>query len=341
MLKIFKYIAIFLAIGAIFCVAAYNQGINAVDDFGKDMVFVVGSGEGVDRIGQNLIEAGLIRSKLCFKIYIRRSGLQSVLQAGEYALNSSMSVKEIAAILSSGKSLNREREIKIIEGWNIDDIDRYLAENGVISKDAFAGLSKKEIGNWTFDFARPDFLKNAPDDARLEGYLFPDTYRIYRDAEAEDIIERMLLNFDAKLTPAARADIALKGKTIHDIIILASIVEKEVRGLEDKKIVAGILYKRLESGMKLEVDATINYITGKDNPSSAAEDLRIDSPYNTYKYQGLPPGPISNPGLDSILAAIYPEKSPYLFYLNRQDTGETIFGRNYEEHLRNKAKYLK
>ena len=191
------------------------------------------------------------------------------------------------------------------------------------------------------DIAKPDFLNDAPADANLEGYLFPDTYRIFRDATAEDIIAKMLDNFNGKLSPAMRADISKQGKSIHDIVVMSSIVEKEVRSAADKKIVAGILYKRLELGMKLEVDVTINYISGKNNPSSALEDLQIDSPYNTYKYYGLPPGPIANPGLDAIMAAIYPEKSPYLFYLNRQDTGETIFSKTYEEHLRNKAKYLK
>ncbi len=132
-----------------------------------------------------------------------------------------------------------------------------------------------------------------------------------------------------------------QNKTVHEIITLASIIEKEVRSEKDMALVAGILLKRLEIGMPLEVDSTINYITGKNDPSVQSVDLQINSPYNTYKNYGLPPGPISNPGLASIKAAVYPEESDYLFYLNRQDTGETIFSKNYDEHLTNKYKYLK
>jgi len=342
MLKGLRYIILLLIIGTLGFVLAYNLGVNApVSGAGKDTVFIVSPGEGVEKIGQNLFDAGLINSRLYFKIYVWRSGIQSDLKAGEYMLKTSLSIKEIASILVSGESLSREKEIKIIEGWKINDIEEYLVKNNLAPKNTFNELAKHDIGYWILDIAKPDFLNDAPADANLEGYLFPDTYRIFRDATAEDIIAKMLDNFNGKLSPAMRADISKQGKSIHDIVVMSSIVEKEVRSAADKKIVAGILYKRLELGMKLEVDVTINYISGKNNPSSALEDLQIDSPYNTYKYYGLPPGPIANPGLDAIMAAIYPEKSPYLFYLNRQDTGETIFSKTYEEHLRNKAKYLK
>ena len=175
----------------------------------------------------------------------------------------------------------------------------------------------------------------------LEGYLFPDTYRIYNDASADDILEKMLDNFDTKLSRELRDEIASQGKSIHDIVTMASIIEKEVAVKDDMAIVSGILYKRMEIGMRLEVDSSVNYVSGKSDPSVTYVDLQIDSPYNTYKYDGLPPGPICNPGLQAIQAAVYPGTSSYLFYLNRQDTGETIFSKNFDEHIRNKNKYLK
>ncbi len=179
-----------------------------------------------------------------------------------------------------------------------------------------------------------------PTSTGLEGYFFPDTYRIYKGAIYENLLKKALNNFWNKVEPLM-PEIKKQDKELADIIIMASLIEKEVSQIKDKKIVAGILYKRINIGMRLELDSTINYITGKNDPQASYFDLEKDSPYNTYKYYGLPPGPISCPGLSSIEAAIYPQDSPYLFYLNRQDNGKTIFSKTYAEHLKNKNKYLR
>ena len=197
------------------------------------------------------------------------------------------------------------------------------------------------MSNWQFSFTKPGFLDSVPKGVDLEGYLFPDTYRVFNDVSDEEIVKKLLNNFDKKLSPELRQKIARQGKTIHEIITMASIIEKEVSSEADRPIVAGILYKRIKNGMRLEVDSSINYITGKNDPGANYADLEIDSPYNTYKNYGLPPGPICNPGLAAIKAAVYPEESAYLFYLNRQDTGETIFSKTFDEHIKNKNKYLK
>ncbi len=309
-----------------------------VNKTGESKIFVVRSGESVKEISANLKKAGLIKSSRIFNFYIWFNDLGTKLQAGEYELAPNLSIKEIADILANGQIINKEVTIKIIEGWTIKDIDNYLQKEGITLANEFSRLANQSAQQW--DLNRYDFLKNVPAKNSLEGFLFPDTYRIYKDASVIEIIEKMLVNFDRKLTPEMRADISKSGRTIYEIVTMASIIEKEAANDKDRSIIAGILYKRLAKGMKLEVDSTINYLTGKNDPQASYADLNIDSPYNTYKYYGLPPGPICNPGLSALKAAIYPKESPYLFYLHRQDTGETIFSRTYDEHLRNKAKYL-
>ncbi len=183
-------------------------------------------------------------------------------------------------------------------------------------------------------------MKDKPKNLNLEGYIFPDTYEIRKEENLEEIIIKTLQNLDSKLTKDIREDIDQQKRTIFEIITMASMIEKEVRTLEDKKIVSGILWKRLENNMPLQVDATIFYITGKKGTAISIEELKIDSLYNTYKYMGLPLGPICNPGLESIISAVYPEASDFWFYLSTPE-GETIFSKTLKEHNIAKAKYLK
>lgn len=302
------------------------------------VIFFIVKGQSVGVIAKNLKAADLIKSDLYFKYYVWRTGKQADFKAGEYVLNPALSAEEIVGILAGGQVISREKEIKILEGWSISDISEYLADNDI---GGFSDLAHKKINDWNFQFAKPQVLKNAPADADFEGFLFPDTYRVYKGAKAENVINKMIKNFNDKLSPDLCKEINAQNKTVFDIIIMASLIEKEVSKDEDRAIVSGILNKRLKLDMPLGVDSTINYITSKNNPQSDAKDLAIDSPYNTYKYRGLPPGPICNPSLSSIMAAIRPQSSHYLYYLNRQDTGETIFSKTYEEHLANKRKYLK
>jgi UPF0755 protein len=252
-----------------------------------------------------------------------------------------LTIREIVKILATGEALSKERKITIVEGWNINDIDKYFKENNIISDNSFINMAKAAIGNWQLEIERPEFLSDAPLSANLEGYLFPDTYRIFKDAAAEDIVKKMLINFNDKLTDEMRNEIARQGKTIYEVVTMASIIEKEVRTPEDIKIVSGIFWDRIKYGQSLESCATLAYILGVNKEQYSIEDTKIDSPYNTYRNPGLPPGPICNPGLNAINAAIYPQYTEYNYFLNRQDTGETIFSKTLDEHNRNKAKYLK
>jgi UPF0755 protein len=323
-------------------VFSYYTGINKpVNLNGETVEFSIETGDSVEKISKNLEKLGLINSARHFKTYVWLRDYSVKLQAGTFAVSPAMPVKEIVKVLVTGESVNKEKEVTIIEGWKLADIEKYIEKNSVLNETNYKKRVLNPLNEWNFAFDKPDFLTNAPQTANLEGYLFPDTYKIFADASADDLIEKQLDNFGLKLNGDLRTEIQKQGKSIHEIVTMASIIEKEVSSEKDMAIVSGILNKRIAIGMRLEVDSTINYLTGKDVPAAELSDLEIDSPYNTYKNYGLPPGPICNPGLAAIKAAIYPEASEYLFYLNRQDTKETIFGKNYDEHLKNKAKYLK
>ena len=281
---------------------------------GQEEFFLVKKGDSVFQIGQNLEQRGFIKNKYLFNLYVLASGKQSKLQAGEYVLSSSMSISKISQKLISG---NIAKEIITIpEGWNLRDIAWYFENKGMFQAEELYEMTE------------------------LEGYLFPDTYEISRGASLEEIVKKMTDNFNKKLTPELREDIQKQEKTVSEIVIIASLLEKEIQTLEDKKMVAGVLLNRLQVGMPLQVDATITYITKKQTTNISKEDTQIDSPYNTYKYTGLPLGPICNPGMESIKAAIYPQPNSYWYYLSTPE-GETIFSKTLEEHNIAKAKYLK
>ena len=237
-----------------------------------------------------------------------------------------------------------EVTITTIEGWTIEETGEYLEEQGMFSKAEFIDALNK--------FDETEFpLLARPENKDLEGYLFPDTYRFAKEATPDEVITKMLANFSSRLDSIGiSADDAqnkeFNGLTLYEILTLASIIEQESGGngsttgdlsLQDERnLVASVFYNRLEIGQALESDATVNYITGKDSPGVSAEDLQTDSPYNTYKYSGLPPGPISNPSLGSIKAAINPAESDYLYFLHKQPSGEVVFSKTFEEHKANK-----
>lgn len=228
----------------------------------------------------------------------------------------------------------QELTITVPEGWDLNDIGTYLQKQGIGTRDQFLEQTKKDFSK---EFV---FLNDKPPQAPLEGYLFPDTYRVYKDATIEDIISKMLANFSSKLTSEEQKAIKASGRSVFEIVTLASIVEKEVPNASDRPIVAGIFWKRLTEGMPLQADSTLHYVIGGKSPRLSSEELKTDSPYNTYKYKGLPPTPIGNPGEVALRAAIYPKSSPYWYFLSASD-GTTIFSKTFEEHVAAKRKYLR
>lgn len=344
-----KLIFILILVGAI-GLASYYNGINSpISKKGEDANFTISKGEGVNTISQNLKDQNLINSKFYFETYVWQKGVETKLQAGEYVLNPSLTIKDIVEILTTGEALSKEKTIKIIEGWNTREVSQYFEREGMFQSEELlelVGYPKIDY-RYNQEFPTPkdyssefNFLSDKPNYVGLEGYLFPDTYRIFEDASLDDIVTKMLNNFDSKLTDDMRSDIESQGKTVYEIVTMASIIEKEVRSEEDMKLVSGIFWNRINNGQALQSCATLAYILGVNKDQYTTEDTQVDSPYNTYQNQGLPPGPITNPGLKAIEAAIYPADTNYNYFLSDPETGETIFSTTYDEHNANKARYL-
>jgi UPF0755 protein len=325
----------------------YNSGL-----------FEVKKGENLEEIAKNLKKEGFLKFGFPFYFYVLIRGKATDLKSGVYLLTPDDTIFVLADKIITGETA--KIKVTIPEGFNLNQIEEKLINPTQIN------FTKEELLKYSLDLilTKPNlkefktrdfksefnFLESAPDDISLEGFLFPDTYYLYPSQGTKEIIKIFLDNFNKKLAPEPRETMEKQGKTIFEILTMASLIEKEVRTLEDKKLVSGILWKRLKIGMPLQVDATITYIKKTINPEGVAsrpygaristEDTQIDSPYNTYKYLGLPKGPISNPGLDSILAAVYPEDSDYWYYLSTPE-GKTIFSKTFKEHNFARAKYLK
>lgn len=306
-----------------------------------NILYNVAKGEGASSIAEGLEKADLIRSATFFKFTTWSRGSRGDFKAGSFELSPSMSTREIERALTTREPSQDEITVTVPEGWTIDDIAAYLEQEGIATEEEFYA----EVGK-SAEFVPPGglpawgetfgFLEDKPARNSLEGYLFPDTYRIFAESGAKGLVRRMLSNFDDKLTPGLRGEIAASGHGIFDIVTMASVIEREVRNPEDMAIVSGIFWKRVDLGMGLQADSTVNYITGLSKPSVSAEETDIDHPWNTYRYRGLPAGPIGNPGISAILAAIRPKESPYLYFLTDPE-GHVHYGRTLEEHNANRA----
>lgn len=291
-------------------------------------------GEGVKEIGQKLEDAQLVKSKYYFDYYIWKTGSRGKIKAGKYELKGTMTIPEIVQVLSLGEIVSNEVRVTFPEGTSAQGMAEILTQKGF---DGNAFLADVKSGSGiTANYA---FLKDAPKNSNLEGFLFPDTYIFFKDAKPEEIADRMLQNFDEKLTPKMRQDIQSQGKNIFDVVTMASILEKEVRAADDMKIAGGIFWDRISAGMPLQSCATVAYVLGQEKKQYSIADTKTPSPYNTYLVKGLPPGPIDNPGMNSIIAAIYPTKTDYNYFLTDPASGKTIFSKTLEEHAANKAKY--
>lgn len=284
---------------------------------GTPQIFFIEKGASVNEIAGKLHEARLIRSVLGFKVMAVLRGVTSKLQPGAYEITPVWTVNDILTLLS-GEG-RREAQVTVIEGSSIYDIDQILSEARVISPRSLIAYGRSR---------------------GLEGRLFPDTYRLFTSSPMEEVVGIFLKNFESKALPILNAD----KDNLEKNLILASVLEGEVPDYEERRIVAGILKKRLAYDMPLQVDATICYIKeerGEDKCSPiTAIDLKTDSPYNTYLYKGLPPGPIGNPGVQALKAALSPQKSEYWFYLSDPKNRKTIFAITLDEHSKNKLKYL-
>lgn len=299
----------------------------------EDQRFEVYQGENVVDLSARLESSGLIISRIPFLWHIARIGKTHALVAGIYRLNGDLTITEITHIITTGDAISRDIKVTFPEGWNSKKMSARLIEKN-LPGDEFLSLVQKPNVFWKTQF---DFLSDAPSSYSLEGFLFPDTYFFDPSDSAEMIIEKMLTNFDKKFDATLRAKSLEQKRSIYEVVTLASIVENEVKSFEERMIVADIFLRRISIGQALQSDATIQYILGIDKVKHSFEETRTDSPYNTYINPGLPPGPIGNPGLDSLRATVTPKKNSYLYFLNDAKTGETIFAVTFEEHIKNKS----
>lgn len=335
-IKIIKYLIFFIVLIIVISWVWFSYQINVRPSSDKtNIIFFINEGEGVNQISEKLSQQGLIKNKLAFETSIWLWGKENKIIAGRHNLNKNITIRQLTRIITTNPAY-REVEIRIIEGWNSQKIASYLEEQGLFKAEEFLNYITATDAGLIENYP---VLNDLPFGKSLEGYLHPDTYRVYYDATPANVVRKMLGNFEQKLTPDLREEIARQNKTFFEVITLASIVEKEVATEEDQKIVAGIFLKRLRDNYPLQSDATVNYITGKGLVQPSFDDTKIDHPYNTYKYVGLPPGPIANPGLASIMAVIYPNNTPYYYFLTTPD-GQVIYSKTYGEHLVNKRKYL-
>lgn len=346
-------ISILIVISSVYALItfAYNEYLKPVDARSEELIDVeIPSGSSLSKISEILYEKGLIRNKTVFKLFVDLSDNTSKLRAGKYKLSPSMSMAQIMDELLSNNAAVPTVKITIIEGWDIRRMAKYLVgEKGFdFTEEEFINAARVE------NFTEYVFLQEIPEERRngdgdiipLEGYLFPDTYIVYEDAKPEDIMRKMLDQFEKVFDDAMKQRAEELGMTIDEVVTLASIIQREARKTEEFPKISAVFHNRLNKGMNLESCATVQYIINENRWTLTEEEMRIDSPYNTYINSGLPIGPISSPGRLALTSALNPYEEfmdpnrPYLYFvLKNPDTGEHAFNYSYQEHLRDKAKY--
>jgi len=294
--------------------------------------FVILQGQGSGDIATQLKKDKLISNRFIFILYLNYKKMGDKLQAGEYQIAGNLKMTDVASIVTTGKIVTNK--ITIPEGWTNERIANHIDQNTTISKNDFlkAAAYRPERDKY-------EFLSDLKPGDSLEGFLYPDTYQISLNPTADEIVEKMLYNFDKKLTNQDRAKIKTSGMTTYEVVTLASVVEREVAKADDRKLVASVFLNRLNSDMPLESCATVQYILNSNKTIFSYEETRTPSPYNTYINAGLPKGPIGNPSIDSIEAVLFPEKSNYFYFLSAN--GVTYFSKTLEEHNTKKYQYLK
>ena len=304
----------------------------------RRVTFVVDSGQSVTTISNNLYDAGLISDADLFRRVVQYWGADEDIQAGAYSISPGMTMEEIMREMQHGR-LPTVR-LTIPEGWRAEQIADLLQQVGLVTTTDFLSQVARGNSDYASTLDRPEGAPNS-----LEGFLFPDTYQLPENATAGQIIEIMLDDFDSRVTPEMRQQAADQGLTIYQVLTLASIVEREAVVPEERGLIAGVYLNRLAAGMRLEADPTVQYGKGYDTegetwwPQLTIDDLQsVPSSYNTYTHDGLPPGPICNPGLASIQAVLSPEPSDYLYFVHKGD-GSHAFATTFEEHLQNIQEY--
>jgi len=323
-----------LLIGAYLDARAAELEQSAGDD-DTPVTFVVELGETASGIAARLKEEGLISDDELFRRYVQYHELDSGIEAGEFTLRQTMTIPEIAQALQQGQ--RPEQGVTIQEGLRLEQVAAAVAAQTSIPQDEFLVLATTGWHDAGLAFG---FLADLPPEATLEGFLFPETYSLTEDAIAVDLLNRMLETFETRVSPEMRNEAANHGLSVYELVTLASVVEREAVLDEERPVIAGVYHNRLETGWFLGACPTVQYALGTpDNwwPQFTLEATGVDSPYNTYRSLGLPPGPICSPGLASIQATAFPADTEYYFFLAdcTKDNGSHLFAVTEEEHLSN------
>lgn len=313
-----------------------NDSLKAVDENdGTEIAVEIPSGSTTNDVAQILFDNNLIKSRSAFKYYAEKTGRDSMLKAGNYMLKKSMDADELLKVLTGGGIPDNTANVTIIEGLTLEDAAKSVSEQLGLSYDRLL-----EIMNngqmFKDDF---EFLKDNPEINSLQGYLMPDTYNVYKDSSEEDVVKILLSQFDKFYADEIKPRMGDAKLSFPEVINLASIVEKEALLDEEKDQVAAVFLNRLDIGMKLQSCATVNYAMGEWKERLTYDDIAIDSPYNTYAVDGLPPTPINSPGRASIIAVLEPADVDYLYFVAKGD-GSHYFSKSYDEHIKAANEYL-
>ena len=301
--------------------------------------FLIHEGQSTEEIALALERAGLLNNPLLFRVMAQLRGVDGKLQAGEYRLRRNMGIDELLVVLQ--RATARELTVVFIEGWRMEEFAAALQRRQLLDGAAFLALAQRGT-------ATHSWLRSRPDGASLEGYLFPSTYQLTEQTTPQELLDRLLRKFGEVLTPAMREQIRSQGRTIHEVVTLASIVEREAVLSGERRRIAGVYVNRLREGIGLYADPTVQYALGYQPDTDTwwkrpllFQDLEIDSPYNTYRYAKLPPGPICNPGLASLQAAIDPEAHDYYYFVANDVAGDGshVFAHTLAEHEQNRQRY--
>lgn len=334
--KIVVTVAVVIAALIGFAVPSYIGSCYKALDKSSDAIISVSipTGSGTEAIGNILEENNVIKDAFKFKLASKFEGNDGKYKAGEYQLSPSMDIVTIMDIIISGDSEGNTTRFTIPEGVTIREVAEILSSKNLINYDVFMD----ELANGDFDY---DFVKSLPKgENRLEGYLYPETYEIYTNATEHDIINKMLAQYDKLVTDEHYAKAKKMGYSMYDIITIASIIEEETLYKSERPVVASVLYNRLAIDMPLQVCVSVQYALPEHKEALTNEDLKIDSPYNTYINTGLPPGPICSPSISSIEAALNPDTTDYYYYvLSEKNDGSHNFSNTYAEFLENKGNY--
>ncbi len=313
-----------------------NDLIQPMNPNGTEINLIINLGESVPSIIGQLWETGLISNPGVFRSYLQYTGLDTSLKAGEYKLSPAMSSIEIAQAIQS--SISADVTLTILPGWRVEEIANSLPTSGInITPEVFLQTVSTHPVGYSFS--------SCVSEDSLEGFLYPDSYTLPRKTTIDELLPRILMNFEAQVSPSLRNGFSTQGLNLCQAVTLASIVQREAILVEEMPLITSVFYNRLKSGAMLASDPTVQYALGFNqsqetwwtNPLSE-QDLQVNSPYNTYVYQGLPPGPISNPGLTALKAVAFPAQTPYYYFRAACDgSGRHLFAETYDEHLKNEC----